>query len=155
MNLRSRLVASVGVAVVAGAAAPAAADREIVIETPGERSPANKALLVGLAGAGVLAGGLGLYWHLDSRSAADEVSASVFTGEAWTSEDVASVEQAERARTRAAVAYGIGGAFVVGALVALIVTEPAPERTVIRPRSATPTVAPTEGGALVGGRWSF
>lgn len=133
----------------------AAAEREIVIDTPGERTRENKLLLAGLAGAGVLAGGLGLYWHLDSRSASREVSAKELTGKAWTSDRQALVEQADRSRTRAAIAYGIGGALVVSAVVALIVTEPPSERTVIHPRSATPTVAPIQGGAVVGGAWSF
>lgn len=132
----------------------AAADRDIVIETPKERSTSTKILLGAVAGAGVLASGLGAYWHLDSRSAAEDVSAGKFTGEAWTSEDIARAEQADRSKARATIAYGIGGALLIGAAIAFIVTDPGHETTVITP-NRTPTVAPTPGGAVFGGMWSF
>ncbi|MBA3458199.1 MAG: hypothetical protein H0T42_34275 [Deltaproteobacteria bacterium] len=132
----------------------AAAERDIVIETPGERSTANKAALGGLLGAGLIVGGLGVFWHLDSRSAADDVSASKFTGEAWTAEDRAVADRGDRSKTRATIAYGIGGALLVGAAIAFILTDPPSETVVITPRG-TPTVAPTEGGAVLGGMWSF
>ncbi len=133
----------------------AIADRDIVIETPGERSTTNKAVLGGLLGASLLIGGLGVYWHLDSRSAATDVSSSKFTGKAWSSEDIALADQADRSRTRATVAYGIGGALLIGAAIAFIVTDPPSETVVITPSRGTPTVAPTQGGAVLGGMWSF
>lgn len=134
---------------------PAAADRDIVIETPGERSIKTKAVLGGVFGASLLVGALGVYWHLDSRSAADSVSASKFTGKAWTSEDMTIADQADRSRTRATIAYGIGGALLVGAVIAFIATDPPSETVVITPSRATPTVAPVQGGAVLGGMWSF
>lgn len=126
--------------------------REIVVETPGERSTSNKLLCGGLAAAGLVAGALGVYWHLDSRDAADAVSADTFTGRAWSAEDVALVDQADRSKTRATVAYGLGGALLVAAVVTFIVTDPPSERSVIRTGAI---VAPTSGGAVVGGMWSF
>lgn len=152
MSSPRRLAA--GVVAILCSSQVAAAERDIVITSPGERSTNNKLLLAGLAGAGVIAGGIGLYFHLDSRSASNDVNASLFTGEAWTAEDAALVEQADRSRSRAIVGYSIGGAFLIGAVVALIVTEPASETIVIQPK-ASPTVTPTPGGAVVGGRWSF
>jgi len=153
MSTTTRIVASALVLV--GTSRVAAADRDIVIETPGERSTNTKLLLAGLAGAGALVGGLGVYWHLDSRTAADEVSAGKYTGMAWTTEDVALADRADRSKTRATVAYSIGGALVVGAVIAFIATDPPSETVVIRPSRGTPTVAPTEGGAVLGGMWSF
>ncbi len=140
-----------------GARLAAAQPKEIVIETPGERSTENKLLLAALAGAGVLAGGLGLYWHLDARSASNDVSSDSFTGRAWTAEDAALVDQADRSRGRAVVAYGIGGGLLVAAVVALIMTEPASETTVIRPHAPplNPVVTPVPGGAVLGGGWRF
>lgn len=133
----------------------AAAERDIVIETPGERSTATKAALGGLLGAGLIAGGLGAFWHLDSRSAADDLSAGKFTGQAWTADDIAKADRADRSKTRATVAYGIGGALLLGAAIAFILTDPPSETVVITPSRGTPTVAPTEGGAVLGGMWSF
>lgn len=133
----------------------AAADRDIVIETPGERSITTKAALGGMFAASLLVGGFGVYWHLDSRSASDDVSASKFTGKAWTSDDIALADQADRSKTRATIAYGIGGALLIGAAIAFIVTDPPSETVVITPTRGTPTVAPTPGGAVLGGMWSF
>lgn len=135
----------------------ARAEGDIVIEIPGERSMENKLLLGGLAGAGFLAGVVGAYFHLDSRSASNDVSSDKFTGHAWTAEDQELVDRADRSRSRAIVGYSIGGALLIGAVVTYIVTEPASERAVIHPhgRGSTALVVPTEGGAVVGGMWRF
>ena len=152
----SRLVPAACVLALAAAQAPAHADTDIVIEIPGERPTENKILLGSLAGAGVVLGLLGAYWHLDSRSASNDVSTNKFTGHAWTAEDKALVDRADRSRTRAIFAYSAGGALLVGAAVVYILTEPKSETAVIHPHGrGTPTVAPTEGGALLGGMWSF
>jgi len=153
MSTTARIVASALVLV--GTSQIAAADRDIVIETPGERPANTKILLAGLVGASLIAGGFGLYWHLDSRSASDELSAGKFTGKAWTSEDIALVEQADRSTTRATIAYGIGGGLLLGAAIAFIATDPGSETTVITPNRATPTVSSTSGGAVLGAKWRF
>jgi len=129
--------------------------REIVVDVPGERSRNNKILLASTTALGVLVGALGVYYHLDSRDAANEVTATTFTGRAWTPADDELVDQAERSRTRAAIAYSVGGALVTAAIVAFIFTEPRSERAVIRPHAAQATLAPTQGGALVGGVWRW
>lgn len=130
------------------------AEDTITIVTPGERTTENKLLVGGLVAGAAVVGGLGLYFHLDGKSASDKVSSDVFGGEEWTADDAALFDQAERSRTKAIVAYSVGGALLVGAIVALIVTEPPSEITVLRPR-AVPTVAPAAGGAVLGGMWSF
>ena len=132
-----------------------AQSRDIVVETPGERTTQNKLLIGGIAAAGVLAGAAGLYYHLDSRSSSNDVSADAETGRPWTQSLQDKVDRAADDRTRAAVFYGVGGALVVTAIVVLIVTEPATETAVIHPHTALPTLAPTPGGAVVGGAWSF
>ena len=132
-----------------------AQSRDIIVETPGERTPQNKLLIGGIAVVGVLAGAAGLYYHLDSRSSSNDVSADAPTGRPWTQSLQDKVDRAADDRTRAAVFYGVGGAAIVGAIVVLIVTEPATETSVIHPHTARATVAPLPGGALVGGAWSF
>lgn len=124
--------------------------KEIVVEVPGERSRTNKLALAATLGVGVIAGSLGVYYHLDSRDAVGQVSATKFTGRIWTQERQALVERAEDARGKAAIAYGIGGVFVIGAVVGFIVTEPKSSREVLRPH-----VALGAGGAVVGGAWSW
>lgn len=133
------------------------AEDDIVIVTPGERTLENKLLVGGLVAGAALVSGLGLYFHLDGKSASDQVSTDVFGGEEWTADDARLFDQAERSRTRAIVAYSAGGALLIGAVVALIVTEPPSETTVLRPRAVrvVPTVAPAAGGAVLGGMWSF
>lgn len=127
--------------------------REIVIDVPGVRNTQQKIVLGSLIAAGVIAGGFGLYFHLDSRSAANEVSESVFNGQTWTPARQARFDEGETSKTRAGIGYAISGVFVIGAIVALVVTEPKSERAVIRPRHAG--VTPIPGGAIAGAGWSF
>jgi hypothetical protein len=152
----SRLAFAICAAAVALAPRHVRADGDIVIDVPGERTFENKLLVGGLAGGGLIAGALGVYFHLDSRSAASDVTSDHFTGHAWTAADADSVARADSSKTRAIVAYSLGGALLLGAAVALIVTEPKSTTAVIHPHGrGSPTVAPTEGGAVVGGLWSF
>lgn len=128
--------------------------REIVIDVPGERTLNNKLLVGGLTAAGVIAGALGVYWHLDSRDASNEVSADAYTGKAWTDEQVGLVDRADRSKTRATIAYSLGGAILIGAIATYILTEPASEKAIIRTGGVG--VTPTEhGGTLVTRMWSF
>ncbi|MBL9013896.1 MAG: hypothetical protein JNL83_06960 [Myxococcales bacterium] len=152
----SRLTPLACLVALAAARAPAHADKDIVVEIPGERSKENKLLLGSLAGGGLLIGLLGAYWHLDSRSASEDVSADSYTGHAWTTEDREAYDRAERSRGRAIIAYSAGGLLLIGAAVLYMVTEPESEHAVIRPHGrGSPTVTPTDGGALLGGTWSF
>lgn len=142
------------VAVPAAGFAEVARSREIQVEIPGERSRNNKILVAGIGAAGLLASALGVYWHLDSRDASNEVSADYFTGKAWTEDKIDLVDRAERSKTRATVAYSIGGALIVGAIVTWIVTAPESEITVIRPGGVS--ITPThDGGGMVTRMWSF
>jgi hypothetical protein len=152
------LATVVGVAVALAAAPSARADnRDIVIKSQGERSGKTVAVLAGLAGAGVLLGGIGVYFNLDSRDAADSVSQHRFVHAPWDATRQAAYDRAASSGTDAKIAYGIGGALLVGAIIGYIVTEPATETTVIHPRGwVTPTASLTPGGgAMVGGTWSF
>ena len=140
---------------------PAPTGKDIVLEIPGERSTQNIALCAGVAGGGALLVGLGVYYNLDSRSAADAVSAHEATGRAWTAADQSDLTRAHDSGVKAGILYGVGGAMVIGAVVTWIVTEPKTEKRIIHPhgtgKAAPPAVslAPTPGGALVAGRWSF
>jgi hypothetical protein len=134
----------------------ARADKDIVIEIPGERTMEQKVLVGGLAGAGFLVGAIGAYFHYDSHQASNEVGSDKFTGHAWTSEDRALVDQADRSRSRAIIGYSVGGALLIGAIVAVIITDPPSETAVIHPHGrGSAMLTPTHGGALVGGTWSF
>ncbi len=126
--------------------------KDIVITSEPDRSRGNVILLASLAGAAVVCGGIGLYYHLDSKSASDEVSATNVKNTAWTAADAATLDRAHSSVTKAEVFYGVGGALLVGAAVAFIVTAPKPETTVIHSRVVA---AVTPGGAMVGGVWSF
>lgn len=146
-------------AIVAGSFVPRAAladrrGRDIVVEIPGDRSPTNKRVLVGVAGAGVLIGSLGLYFHLDSRSASEDVSAKKITGHAWTPAEQALADRADRSATRAGIAYGIGGALIVGATIAFIATAPESSTTVIHTGPA-PAIVPARDSLGVGGTWTW
>ena len=124
--------------------------KDIVVTTEGERSAKNIAILASVAGAAALLGGIGVYYNLDSKSAADEVSASRPTSVPWTPARQATYDRAHDSAVKAEVFYSVGGALLVGAIVGLIVTQPKPETTVIHPHI---DVGPN--GASFGGSWSF
>ena len=128
--------------------------REIKIEVPGERSRNNKLIVGGIAAGGVLVSALGLYFHLDSRDAANEVSADRFNGKAWSEKQADLVARADRSKTRATVAYVIGGGLLAGAIIAYIVTAPKDETAVIQTSSGY-VVVPTDDGGMVTRMWSF
>jgi hypothetical protein len=130
--------------------APAAKD--YVVETPEERSTMNIVAIASVAGGGVLIGGLGVYFNLDSKTQSDKVSVGVPTGRPWTATDQAAVDQASSDRTKAIIFYSLGGAAIIGAAVALIVTDPGSTKTVIHPHTA---IAPLPGGAIAMHEWSF
>src|SRR5262249_43099978 len=74
--------------------APAPSVRDIVVVIPGERSPTNIAWLAGVTAAGVVAGAIGLYYNLDSKSAADAVSQNQQTGRVWGQAYQADIDRA-------------------------------------------------------------
>lgn len=130
--------------------------RDIVVEIPGERTRTNQIVLGSLLGSGVVIGALGLYFNLDARSAKQDVDARIFTGRVWTQREVDLVARADRSSTRAAIAYGIGGALVAASAIAFILTDPKSETSVIRTTRPAPVLAPsTSGGAILGGAWRF
>jgi hypothetical protein len=136
----------------------APAGKDITIKSYPDRSPTNIWSLSIAAGLGVVVSGVGAYYHLDSRDQSDKINAHRFTGESWTPERAAIYDEAHSSAVKAGVFYGIGGALVLGAAIAYIVTEPKMETTVIHPHvdsKPTALLAPTRGGALVGGAWSF
>ena len=124
--------------------------KDIIVTTPGERSAKNIAILASVAGAGVLLGGIGLYYNLDSKSASDDVSAHRPVEIPWTPARQATYDRAHDSAVKAEVFYGLGGALLLGAVVGLIVTVPKSETTVIHPHLA---VGPD--GASIGGSWSW
>ena len=135
--------------------------KDIVITAPGERTTKNLATLGAIAGAGLVVGAVGIYFNLDARDAANQVTATTAidpiaglhgSGKTWTIADQALVDRANSSSTKAEVFYAIGGAAVVAAVVAYIVTAPPEQRTVIHTHAA---IAPARGGAVVGEWWSW
>ncbi len=128
--------------------------KDIVVTTDRDRDGKNIALVASIAGAGAILAGLGAYYNFDSRDAANAVSPSRPTGAAWTSDRQADYDRAHDSGVKAGIFYGVGGAALITAVVLYIATAPGTETTVIHPHYA-PTVAPTPGGAVLGGAWSF
>lgn len=124
--------------------------KDIVVKMHPDRSRRNVTGLLILGGAGLVVSGVGLVFHLDSKSATEEVGAHKFTGETWTPERQDVYERAHRSAIAAGVFYGIGGGLLIGTAIAYMVTEPKMETTVIHPHVA---IGPS--GAMVGGGWQF
>lgn len=124
--------------------------QDIVIRTDRPRSATNIAEVAGLAGVGVILGGVGLYYHLDSRDNANAVSPDRPTNQPWTAADKDKFDTAHSSAVKAGILYGVGGAAVIASVVLLIVTDPGQNETVIHPH-----VSSTPGGAIFGNVWSF
>lgn len=131
--------------------APSAVSRrDLVVTTPGERTSKNVAIIATVAGVGALLGGVGVYYTLDARSATNDVTAQRPLSTPWTGDRQATYDRAHDSSVKAGIFYGVGGAALIGAVVALIVTAPKDETTIIHPH-----VEVGPGGATLGGSWSF
>lgn len=147
------------------AAAPARADVDyftmggdptVVTFHQGKSRTRNEKLLIGgLALGAVAAGGVGLYFHLDSRDAARDVSANHLTGRIWSADDQVTYDRAHRSGVKAIVGYSVGGLFLAAAAVAVWKTHPGDEDVKLLPGQGAPSVSPTTGGVVLGGVWSF
>jgi hypothetical protein len=124
--------------------------KDIVVTSTPDRSAKNVAILASIAGAAVVFGGLGVYENLDSKSAADDISAHRPMSVPWTPDRQATYDRAHDSAVKAEVFYGVGGALLIGAVVGLIITQPKSETTVIHPH-----VAVGANGAVLGESWSF
>lgn len=142
------------VAALATAVSPATARAEdyfggdgppaMTFRTQKARTRNQRLLLAGLFGGGVVAGGAGVLFHLDSRSKSDQISALPpdHTGRIYTDDVDDTRRGALRSRTLAAVGYGAGVAFLVAGVIAWSLTEP-------------PTEVVTVGNRSVALAWSF
>jgi hypothetical protein len=131
---------------------------EIVVRYTPDRSRNNLTFVAVTAGAGAVLGLVGAYFHFDSSSATDDVSADHFLGRPWTADNEDTYDRAHRSATIAGIMYGFGGALLLTSAITYIVTEPKLETRVIHPHTnAKPItmVAPVRGGAVVGTGWSF
>jgi hypothetical protein len=122
---------------------------------PRERTQHQWVIVGGLAGGALVLGGIGAYFNLDSRDAANRVSASLPTGEPWDASHQAIADQATSSGHTAIFCYGVGGALLVGAFVAFLTTGTTTTEPTVRAATRAPLLVPTAGGAVVGGTWSF
>lgn len=130
----------------------------VTFKVEGSRTRTQRIWLGGLGGATALAGGLGLYFHLDSRDASNEVSTSRSTlgaGYTYTLEREATRERALRSRNIAIGAYAVGGVLLVSTIVALVKTQPASAEVRVRSADPATSVVPLPGGAFAARTWSF
>jgi hypothetical protein len=127
----------------------------------GTRTRNQKIVLLSLAGATVVAGGLAGYFHLESKHASDDVTekSGEHSGRTYTPEVDARRQEGVDARTRAIAMYVVGGALLATTLVYYIATSPDDEirayESSTTGRVAAPFLAPVEGGAIAGKAWSF
>jgi hypothetical protein len=115
-----------------------------------ERCRADKLLIGGLlAGTGLFAVS-GVYFHLDSRAAAEEVSADNPTGQRWSDELADTYDRGQRSATIAKVSYALAGAAAVATLIAVWLTDPGEE--LVEARVGATVV---DDGGIVGAAWQF
>lgn len=142
-----------------------AAAEPMTFEVDKPRTRQSVVLIASLFGAAVVFGGGGLLFHIHSRNQADEVATETgeHTGRVYTDAIDATRRDAERSRKLAIVGYAIGGGFLVGTLVAYILTNPGTETIRVGEEVDPPApsgrpqvlVEPTPGGGVVGAAWTF
>jgi hypothetical protein len=133
-------------------------DGRVVYRLDKSRTKQQRLVIAGLAGGAVVFGGIGLLFHLDSRSASDRITeVGEHSGRTYTPEIDDQRSDALRSRNLAIAGYTIGGALVIASVVALLITEPGAELvTVGNEQQPSPvSIVPLPGGAVVGGTWSF
>jgi hypothetical protein len=137
---------------------------DITFRTDKSRTTRQRILIAGLFGGAAVMGGVGLGFHLDSRSKSDQVSAvGDHTGRIYTPEVDDTRRAALRSRTLAIVGYGAGGALLVAGVIAYFVTEPGTRVVTVGkhkqdqppPPPVPVSVAPLPGGAMAAAAWSF
>jgi hypothetical protein len=122
----------------------------ILVRRKRERCRADRMLIGGLLAGAAVTTAAGVYFHLDSRSAADEVSARTPTNRRWSEELDDIYDRGQRSGTLAKVSYGLAGALAVGTLVAVWLTDPGEEMVELRVGATA-----TPDGATVGAAWAF
>ena len=138
---------------------------DIAFRTDKPRTRNQRIALASLFGGAALFGGVGLAFHLDSRSKSDQVSAvGEHTGRVYTEDVDATRRGALRSRTLAMVGYGVGAACLTAAVITLFVTQPGTEVVTVgkdKKKPPPPTVpvpmsvTPLPGGGMVAAAWTF
>jgi hypothetical protein len=116
------------------------------------RTPGQKALIYGLLGGAGIGLGVGIYFHVDSHAAANEVSEDNGAPTIWNDRRQDIYDRAHSSGTTAIVGYSVCGALAIGAVVASVLTRPGHEVTEVRPQTS---LTISHGGAMVAHAWTF
>lgn len=133
---------------------------ELTYRVDRSRTKKQRVVIASLLGGSLVFAGLGLYFHLDSRDKADELSAAgSHTGQVWTQEREDTRNSGRTSGRLAIGGYVLGGALMIAAGVALVMTQPGSELVKVDDSATKPAVpvsiAPVRGGAIVGKGWVF
>ena len=132
--------------------------RDEVLDTVerGDRSPSDRHLIGGLYVGAAVVGGLGLYFHLDSRAAANDVSNQNEATGPWTAALQSTYDRGHHDGELAEISYGVAGSLLLGAIIATWWTQPKPRTAQVDvSRIPTPVVSPTRNGGVVSAQWDF
>ena len=163
MRMSPSLIGALALAVALAASRPARADDyfgahpadTVTVRQANHRTTGQRALIGGLLGGALVAAGTGLYFHLQSRDASNEVSVvGDFTSLTWTPQRQDTYDRALGDRTLAIVGYSVGGALLVGSAVALILTNPGSKAVEVGPSKAPPPTVPVSFRLLPGGAYA-
>jgi hypothetical protein len=128
---------------------------KVTIHVPNDRTTSERLLIGGLLAGVAAAGAVGGWFNWQSHEDAVKVSAHTPTGLTWTSDLQATEADAHREGVRAAICYGVAGAFVAGVVIAALRTDPGERVVAIDPAHPQAMIAPVPGGAVIGATWGF
>ena len=127
----------------------------VLVRKDRSRTRRQKLLIYGLAGGAALFGGLGAYFHYDSKSIADELSADSDQHQRWSPELQDKYDRGQLDGKLAIAGYAISAGLIAATIVVVIKTDPGTELETIGPGGAKPVADVVPGGATVGASWSW
>jgi len=127
---------------------------KLMMRRPRSRPRKHKLLIGGLAAGAAVFAGAGLYFHLDSRRIANELSADSPQGTRWSEELQDKYDRGQLDGTLAIASYVIAGGLVGGVIAAVLWTDPGEDEIDLRAR-VRPTAAVIPGGCAVGAAWRW
>jgi hypothetical protein len=127
----------------------------ITVRAQRSRTRAQRLVIGSLLGGAGLFAGAAIYFHLDSRRIASDLSADTPQNQRWSDELDAKYDRGQLVGKLSITSYVVSAGLIAGAIVAIITTDPGTELVEIQGKPVKPTAQVVPGGATVGATWSW
>jgi hypothetical protein len=128
---------------------------QLVVRKSRSRTRNQRLLIYGLAGGAAAFAGIAAYFHYDSKSIADELSADSDQNERWSEDHQDKYDRGQLDGKLAIAGYAISAGLIAATIVVVLKTDPGTELETIGPGGSKPVANVVPGGATVGASWSW